>query len=350
MKLTTAIDEFIADKRSEGRINSDRTEAGYRRTLEAHATDVGNRDPSKIGREDVKRTLRRWPHPNTQANARAILVSFYRWTLQEGIRKDNPAEQTRPPRRRKPAIYRLTRAEVIRLMRACQTRRERRVIYIGLLTGARNQEMRGLQRRHFERQGAVWISPDIGKGGRERFIPVLPELEAIVAEILEHTEPGDYIIPTRRSLGGRRPGAYRELPKQPCATQTVIDIVVAVGERAGIQARIHPHLLRHAFGDHVTRQAGLRAAQEVLGHADVSTTETTYTGRVTLDELTAALAWFRYDGYPTDNTPEKPGAASSRTLPAEAASRDAAKPQRAARRRQGGSDADAADGDPRRSP
>ncbi|MFP5356240.1 MAG: hypothetical protein ACLGIK_14020 [Gemmatimonadota bacterium] len=67
MKLTDAIEAFIADKRSEGRINSPRTEAGYRLTLETHARDVGNRDPSTIGRDDVKRTLRRWEHPNTQA-------------------------------------------------------------------------------------------------------------------------------------------------------------------------------------------------------------------------------------------------------------------------------------------
>lgn len=93
---------------------------------------------------------------------------------------------------------------------------------------------------------------------------------------------------------------------------------------AGIAARIKPHSLRHAFGDHVTRQAGLRAAQEVLGHADVSTTEGTYTGRPTLDELSAALAWFRYDGYPSASTPEAPDAAPFRTLPAEASSGDAA--------------------------
>lgn len=322
MKFTDAIDAFIADKRSEGRINSDRTEAGYRLTLNAHAADIANRDPAKTGRGDVKRTLARWPHPNTQAYNRAVLVSFYRWTVQEGIRKDNPAEQTRPPRRRKPSVYRMTRAEVVRVMRAATTPRERRVIYLGLLTGARNEEMRSLQRRHLERGGAVWFSPDIAKGGRERFVPVLPELEPVVAEILEHTGPKDFVVPARRSVGGRTPNVYRELPRKMCSTQALIDLVVDIGERAGIAARIKPHSLRHAFGDHVTRQAGLRAAQEVLGHADVSTTESTYTGQVTLDELTAALAWFRYDDYPSPHTTESPDAAPLRTLPADAASGD----------------------------
>lgn len=324
MRFADAIELFIRDKRSEGRISSDRTEAGYRLQLEQHAADIGNRDPSKTGRDDVKRTLARHRHPNTQAYVRAVLMSFYRWTVQEGMRPNNPVEQTRPPKRRKPSIYRLTRAEVIRLMWAAETRRERRAIYLGLLTGARNTELRGLQRLHFERPGAVWISPDIAKGGRGRFIPVLPELEPIVAEILEHAEHGDFVLPARRSAGGRRPNVYVELPRQHCSTQALIDLVVAVGERAGIVARIKPHSLRHAFGDHVARQAGLRAAKEVLGHADVSTTETTYTGGTTLDELSAALAWFRYDGYPLSSTPKAPDAAPFRTLPAEAPSGDAA--------------------------
>ncbi len=320
MRLTTAIDEFIRDKRAEGRINSDRTEAGYRLTLEAHARDVGNRDPRTVGREDVKRTLRRWEHPNTQAYNRAVLVSFYRWMVEEGRRPYNPAEQTRPPRRKPAQVYRLTRAEVIRLMRAAQTDRERRVVYLGLLTGARNQELRGMQRRHFERDGMVWFSEDIAKGGRERFVPVLAELEPVVTEILERTAEGEYVVPTRRSAGGRAPNVYRELRDVPCATQAVIDVVVGVGERAQIAARVKPHSLRHAFGDHVARQAGLRAAQAMLGHADVSTTESTYTGGVTLDELAAAVGWFRYDGYPSADDTRAPGALPSRTLPAEAPS------------------------------
>lgn len=319
MRFTDSIELFIRDKRSEGRISSDRTEAGYRLTLGAHARDVGNRDPRTVGREDVKRTLLRWPHPNTQAYNRAVLVSFYRWTVQEGMRPFNPAEQTRPPKRRKPSVYRLTRAEAIRMMRACDTDRERRVVYLGLLAGARNQELRLMQRRHFERPGAIWFSEDIAKGGRERWVPVLAELEPVLAEILEHVGPHEFIVPARRSLGGRRPNDYGYLPTKGCSTQALIDLVVAVGVRAGIAARVKPHSLRHAFGDHVARAAGLRAAQAMLGHAHVGTTEGTYTGQTTLDELLAAVGWFRYDGYPDTNPSAAPVPRPRRTLPAEVA-------------------------------
>jgi integrase len=320
VKFTTAIDAFIRDKRSEGRINSDRTEAGYRLTLEAHAKDVGNRDPRTVGREEVKLTLQRWPHPNTQAYNRAVLVSFYRWTVQEGMRPYNPAEQTRPPKRRKPTVYRLTRAEAIRMLNACESARERRAVYLGLLTGARNQEERLFQRHHFERPGAVWFSSDIAKGKRERWVPVLPELKPVVAEILANVGEGEYVIASRRSVGGRRPNVYRDLPTQPCSTGALIRLVVEVGERAGIAARVKPHSLRHSFGDHVAKAAGLRAAQAMLGHADVSTTEGTYVGTVGLDELSAAVGWFRYDGYPPGDAPESPTPKPFLTVPPEASS------------------------------
>ena len=299
MTFDEAVEQFIRDKREAGQINSDRTEASYRSRLQCHSEDVDNRDPRYTGRDDVKRTLRRWEHPNTKSNARAILVSFYRWTVEEGLRANNPAEQTRRPKRRQPSTYRLKRDECVALMNAATTVRERRIVYLGLLVGARNQELRGLQLRHFTRQaGAVWISRDIAKGGRERYVPVLPELHAVVVEIVANVGPLEHVIPARRSVGGRHQTIYRETPSKMCSPQALRTAVDVIARRAGIGAHIHPHLLRHAFGDHVTRQAGIRAAQAVLGHASIDTTQSTYTGGVTLDELTAALAFFRYASTP----------------------------------------------------
>jgi integrase/recombinase XerC len=61
-----------------------------------------------------------------------------------------------------------------------------------------------------------------------------------------------------------------------------------IGRRAGIARPVHPHLMRHAFADHVTRLAGLRVAQALLGHASIQTTEG-YLSRPSLDELAQAL-------------------------------------------------------------
>lgn len=135
MKLTAAIDEYLADMRSQGRINSPRTERSYYARLLMHADDVANRDPRKTGRADIKRTLRRWDHPNTQANVRAILVSFYDWAMEEGIRPDNPARQVRRPRKRPTSVYRLTRAEAASMLDAAETFQDQAVVHVG--AGAR---------------------------------------------------------------------------------------------------------------------------------------------------------------------------------------------------------------------
>jgi hypothetical protein len=209
------------DARGEGRINSPNTERGYRDTLNAHAVDIDGRDPRSTVRDDVKRTLQRWPNPNTRRKNRSILVSFYDWAMQElePPRDNNPARQTRPPKSRKPHIYRMTRGEVVAFLGAATTRRERRIAYLGVCAGIRNHELRHLQRRHFERPAWVQISADIAKGGRERWVPVLPELEPIVAEILANVDAtvwdpvrrtwlGEYVIP--ECAGAARPRGRRD--------------------------------------------------------------------------------------------------------------------------------------------
>ena len=77
MRFAQAIDAFVLDMRSQGRFTSDASERSDRSILARHSEDVLNRDPRYIGREDVKRTLRRWSNPNSQSNARSILVSFH---------------------------------------------------------------------------------------------------------------------------------------------------------------------------------------------------------------------------------------------------------------------------------
>jgi hypothetical protein len=86
MRFSQAVDLYIDDQRAEGRINSRHTEREYRGTLDRHGDDVQNRDPGYTNRDDVKRTLGRWRHPNTRAKNRAILVSFYDWLVEEGHR------------------------------------------------------------------------------------------------------------------------------------------------------------------------------------------------------------------------------------------------------------------------
>jgi site-specific recombinase XerD len=294
MTFREAIDLYVADQRQAGRINSEATDRSYRATLDLHAQDVGNRDPRTIGRDEVKRTLTRWPHPNTQRARRAALVSFYRWTVEEGIRANNPAEQTRRPKARPTSVYRLTRGEAIAMLNACETEQETRAIHLGLCAGLRSAELRGLRVEHLLRPGFVWVSAEIGKGGRERFIPIIEELEPIIADILDTSSALDYVLTATRWVDPPFNTQRRKIPGQPMAPKPLWELVGRVGKRAGLVAHVHPHLLRHAFGDHVARHGGIELARAMLGHADVRTTKA-YVGDATLDQLTIAVHGLRYD-------------------------------------------------------
>ena len=72
-----------------------------------------------------------------------------------------------------------------------------------------------------------------------------------------------------------------------------------------IATHVHPHLLRHAFAEHVTRCAGLRTAQAVLGHATIQTTEG-YLAKPSLDELARATATLTFGALPDANLEHQP--------------------------------------------
>lgn len=323
MKFTDAIETYIRDMRLSGRINSLATERTYRSTLEKHAEDIDNRDPKLVGREDVKATLARWPVPNTQRVRRATLVSFYRWAVEEGIRPNNPAEQTRRPKKQATSVYRLTLAEVRAMFDACNTVLESRAIRLGICGGLRNQELRGLQGRHFRRAGFIWVSADIGKGHRERWIPVLPDLADTWLDIHKNVADDEYVLPAQRWRNPGRNTERKELTKRPMSPQGLYYLVGRVGERAGIHAGVHPHLLRHANGDHIAKHAGLLIAQAMLGHKDVSTTRETYVGAVSLDALAEAIQGLSFGtGLPTPSeTPAEPSKAPTGIEPVNSASR-----------------------------
>jgi len=341
VKFSTAVDQFILEHRRVGRINSDSTELSYRAKLLCHATDVGNRDPAKTGRKDVQRTLSRWAHPNTQRVAHAALTSFYDWAVEEGIRRDNPARAVRRARKRPTSVYRLTRDEVVRMLDASKdTRRERWAIHLGFCAGARNAELRGLRGRHLARPGFVHFHPDFAKRGRERWVPVISELELVAAEIAGELDPDQFVLGARVSERPGRGHDWFEDRSRPASGQSVWRLVVEVAKRAGIAEHVHPHLLRHAFGDHVAKHAGLRVAQELLGHESVDTTAGTYVDRPTIDELAVSIHGFSYRGYPPVGGAQNPEVARRGFEPLKPAAKGAEPREDDSQPKEAGNDAD----------
>jgi integrase/recombinase XerD len=302
LKLTTAIDRYVTDMVREGRLTSPHSELAYRTKLMRLAEHVRNRDPRTIGRVDIKTVLAQWPNPASQNQAHAVYASFFDWCLteprdrneRETICTTNPARRVRRAKARHAQVFRMTRDEVVAFLDASlDRRRDRWVAHLGCCAGLRSQELRGLQGRHLERSGYVWVSKDIGKGGKEGWMPVIAELEPVVAEILEHVGRDQYVIPGRRSKGHPTPSEFYDVDK-PVSASALFKQVVAIGERAGIPGRVTPHTLRHAYGDHIAKYAGLRVAQALMRHERVDTTASTYVQRPGMEELAAQVRGFAF--------------------------------------------------------
>jgi site-specific recombinase XerC len=306
VRFAQSVDAFIADHRAEGRITSQHTELAYRTKLDHLGEAVSNRDPAKVGSADVKLALSRW-EGNSRRQAHAIYRSFFAWCVYEGMRTTNPAQQVRPTKARQPQVYRLTRAEVVTLLDATigtERRRDRWVAHLGVCAGLRSQELRGIQGRHFMRPGWVWVSKDIGKGAKERWVPVLKDLEPVVVDILTFVGMDEYVLPGRTSLNPPRHTIQRDHPQKMLSASALYKQVVALGQRAGLAQRVTPHVLRRAFAEHVARSAGLRVAQALMGHENVETT-TQYTDRPGLDELAVSVQGFSFRASAPLSTPEE---------------------------------------------
>jgi site-specific recombinase XerD len=294
MTLTEAVERFIADWKAESRINSPLTERVYRSKLEHLAAAVDDRDPATVTGKDLQRALGRW-QGESRRQAHAVYRSFFRWAMTEGMRESNPADMVRQTRPKPPQIARLTREEGARLLIASRPlRRDRWLVHLGCCAGLRSGELRGLRGRHFARPGFVWVSADIAKGGRERWVPVIADLEPVVQEILTLTGLDEHVLPGQRSAGHPVPGIMRDTTR-PIGATTLYKRVVDLGQAAGIGVHVTPHSMRHLFSTYVARHGGILVAKALLGHADISTTQR-YTDAPTLDELAISLHGFSFFG------------------------------------------------------
>lgn len=292
MKFENAIDAFIADWKGYGRINSEHTERSYRSKLLLLGEDSGWAQVQDISKADVKKTLRRWEHPNSKLQAHSCFIAFFDWTAEEDIRESNPARAIPRARRAKPQINRLTREEVEQLLRWAATEKaslaERWAIYLGICAGLRSQELCRITKADVSRPGWVHVTRGMGKGNKERWVPVIADLQPVIDEIMAVGPEEATLIRGRISTGPRlnQDWTARE---RPISRMGMYRIVKRCGEKAGLYQPITPHTLRHAFGDYIAKYAGARIAQALLGHASIETTVGTYVDQVSLDEMQVAV-------------------------------------------------------------
>lgn len=208
--------------------------------------------------------------PRTAARRLSALRQFYRFLVAEGGCAADPTRLVDGPRRGRPLPKTLTEEEVASLFRVAGTHggwrgvRLRALLELLYATGLRVSELVGLPRSAVVENGAFLLIR--GKGGRERLLPLSEPAREMLAEwVAIRPQTGaasPWMFPTRAGNG--------HLTRQRFAQELK---TLAVG--AGIDPRrVSPHVLRHAFASHLlARGADLRSLQQLLGHADISTTE-----------------------------------------------------------------------------
>jgi integrase/recombinase XerD len=206
----------------------------------------------------------------TIARRVAALRSFYRHQVLLGVRGDNPAAELELPRRRRTLPRTLSPGEAERLIEAApgttpRSLRDRALVELLYGAGLRVSEAVGLERNGVDLEQRIVRC--IGKGSKERVVPVGREAADALRRYLSRGRP---FLDTRH-----RPELFLNARGGGLTRAGAFLILRRLAETAGLEpGRVHPHLLRHSFATHLLEGgADLRSVQEMLGHADLATTE-----------------------------------------------------------------------------
>ncbi|MCH9806263.1 MAG: site-specific tyrosine recombinase XerD [Alphaproteobacteria bacterium] len=265
------------------------TLAAYRRDLESAGQYLRKADRSLATAvpDDVARYLVALSEeglaPASRARKLSALRQLYRFLIAEGDVDEDPTHGFSGPKKARRLPKTLSIAEVDQLIEAARRRADNtigaeryRAVRLNCLmevlyaTGLRVTELVSLPRDVLAGDERVLVVK--GKGGRERMVPLSVgarkalqdylNLGAMVGEELSHTVATRWLFPSKSAQGHLTRQRFGQDLKE-------------LAEEAGIDPeRVSPHVLRHAFASHLLdRGADLRAVQQLLGHADISTTE-----------------------------------------------------------------------------
>ena len=253
-----------------------------RNTMEAYRRDLNALETWLRGQEIIGVTSslllqylaerhRQGVSARTSAREMSTFRSFFGWMIRENLIDEDPTSGIPLPKIGRHLPTTLSEVEVERLLAAPEIDtprglRDRAMIELLYATGLRVSELVGLRVTNFNlRQGVVRV--DSGKGDKDRLVPVgelaLDWLQRYLAEAREMLL-GEY---KSEALFPGRHGQFM-------TRQTFWHAIKRYALAAGIEHKLSPHVLRHAFATHLLNHgADLRSVQMMLGHTDLSTTQ-----------------------------------------------------------------------------
>jgi integrase/recombinase XerD len=195
---------------------------------------------------------------------------FFRFLLARKILSSNPAESLAIPRTEKYLPETLDPTAIKRLLEsvsdvAALGLRDRAILELLYASGLRISELCTIRLENLDlEEGMIRVT---GKGNKTRLVPVGTEARQAL---------GKYLNLERPKLVSRRSGAeiFLSVRGRKLTPQRVWQLIKGYTARAGLDANVYPHLFRHSFATHLLAGgADLRIIQEMLGHADISTTQ-----------------------------------------------------------------------------
>jgi len=208
--------------------------------------------------------------PTTIGRQISAIRTYFKFLIGEGLAARDPSERIESPKRWRTLPAVLSVAEMKRLLEAPNPDqplaiRDHAILEFAYATGVRVSELVGVKLQDlFFKEGVARV---FGKGRKERLVPVgrraIGEVSMYVERVRPDLDRGDgrgFLFLNARGTPLSRVGAW--------------GIIKANARRAGLAKRVTPHTLRHTFATHLLEGgADLRAVQEMLGHADLSTTQ-----------------------------------------------------------------------------
>jgi integrase/recombinase XerD len=195
---------------------------------------------------------------------------LFRFLVQRKMLERDPTEFLGVPKIERYLPETLSEPEIAKLLAAAGGKtpleiRDRAIVELLYASGLRVSELCGARLENLDlEQGFIRV---IGKGNKQRLVPVGSGARKALARYLEAGRP---------ELVGKKTGGeiFLSVRGRKLTNQRIWQLLVALGRRAGLDKDVHPHLLRHSFATHLLQGgADLRIIQEMLGHADISTTQ-----------------------------------------------------------------------------
>jgi integrase/recombinase XerC len=284
MPVAPGIEQFLEELRTQRRA-SPHTVAAYRRDLVGLSELAAGRAPAGLTAHDIRGFVARLHgagrSPATIARTLSAWRTYYAWLIERRGVDVNPVAGVRAPRREKRLPKALSADQAVQFAAhegeaGWLAARDHALVELLYSSGLRLTELVSLDWRHFEAEeskprSTSWIDLDsgeatvLGKGSKTRSVPIGSHAREALSKwlmaraTLQRTNERALFISAR---GGR------------LTARSVQSRLERLSRALGLGVHVHPHVLRHSFASHLLQSSGdLRAVQELLGHANIATTQ-----------------------------------------------------------------------------